>query len=59
MNTNLANGRSRERERERGNVIIPGAIPRRETGGGQSQTQGGHIEFLRVDDPTKPLLNFQ
>ncbi|KAH0940990.1 hypothetical protein HID58_000627 [Brassica napus] len=35
------------------------AISRRETGGGQSQTQGGQTELLRVDDPTKPLLNLQ
>ena len=47
----------REREGEK-MVVVPGASSRRDTGGGQSHTQGGQTEVLRVD-PAKPLLNFQ
>jgi len=40
-------------------TTVPGAIWRRDKGGGQSQTQGGQMELVLRADPTKPLFNFQ
>jgi hypothetical protein len=40
-------------------TTVPGAIWRRDKGGGKSQTQGGQMELVLRADPTKPLFNFQ